>query len=310
MALRESLIVGPRGSTGLLARLPCLIVYVALGMMSVSCGTGLAQKPIPGRGHSSLVTGKAFLVAGQSEGEGFGLYSYLLFEKPPAPQDRAKYLAAVEAWLREFPDLNRLETSYSRARLNAALIPVREPLEVQGPKTSGLSEGQWIRSNAERVLDGYDYERSRAILTRLRSGGVPLQGGPYLLSSLGPFLLEKRQKPALFQDLSAISLIPGHDKSTRVVFEWVLDFVDRASNPRAGEWDQASLEEFRRQQFNSQRTAFFHAGVPSERLAQLAPYIAIVFPLEDERANQTFDIPRPRFQGKHIGRSIWLVRQL
>ena len=306
----------PDGSQSLLQHVVALSLLGAMALMTAACERGLVVPTESANAFSHLVAGRALLPADQTEGTGYGLYSYLVFEAPPTSENRAKYIVALEACLGEVPDLERLEKKYPKARLNAMFIPVRESLRSQAVGPPGQSNRERVRSQAQRILEGYDYSRASTILARLRKGvrtrkkeDISMQGGPYLVSSLRPASADEAPTPTLFQDLSATKLISSEDQWTGAVFKWVLDFVGRVSIPQPGLWNRASLEGLRNELLNSQRTAFFHAHVPSEKLPDLEPYIAIVFPLEDERTNQTFDVPEPRFQRKDTDRWIWLVRQ-
>jgi hypothetical protein len=69
-----------------------------------------SQSRLPTRGNRE--TGRSFLVSGEPETTGYGLYSYLLLGSPPTAASRERYLKAIEEYLR-FPT-SRLEMSTSR----------------------------------------------------------------------------------------------------------------------------------------------------------------------------------------------------
>src|SRR5262244_2250915 len=119
-----------------------------------------------GRG-MSRETGRYFLLAGQRETAGYGLYSYVLLGAPPS-----------EASLEEY---------VPRAELNILYLPVRSvPPE---PVTAA-----W-------ALENYDYARARAVLRVLEGSN---RDGPYILAAFKPLGGAGATGPYLFQDLSSV----------------------------------------------------------------------------------------------------------
>src|SRR5215475_12461906 len=82
-----------------------------------------SQSRLPTRGNRE--TGRSFLVSGEPETTGYGLYSYLLLGSPPTAANRERYLKAIEEYLR-FPDLTRLETfNLAYRTLNVTYLPIK-----------------------------------------------------------------------------------------------------------------------------------------------------------------------------------------
>lgn len=159
----------------------------------------------------------SFLVQGQAEAEGYGLYSYLLLGSPPGEASVPRYLSAIEAYLGLIPDLKSLEQYIpDRRDLNVAYLPIGVP------PPSAIS-GKW-------VLEHYDYARSRALLR-----GIPgtHRAGPYIVSSLRPLRVTgETVRPLLHQDLSSV---PPH-----LVSAWMKAFLNQAAQERF--WEGRSVE--------------------------------------------------------------------
>ncbi|HSV61094.1 MAG TPA: hypothetical protein VLJ19_19560 [Variovorax sp.] len=188
---------------------PCsLSVFV----VSDSRATPSPPSPAPGKRE----TGTMFLVQGQAEPAGFGLYSYFLLGAPPDNEHaRERVLKAIDAFLRMTPSLTALEGLFERGELNANQMPVDAP--------DARPSAQWI-------LEHYDYARARAILARIDG---TLRQGPYLVSVLKPVGTRGAMpEPVLVQDLSAV---PAH-----LVGDWYRLFLNQASQEHF--WESQKLE--------------------------------------------------------------------
>jgi len=183
------------------------------GMME-NCALRVFVAPPYGGASSSRggrETGRMLLPAKQPEVEGYGLYSYLLFGVPPAPEDRERYLQAIMAYLRMIPQLVALEKEeygFKPHELNVIYLPILEALP---PETQEVTP-EW-------VLAHYDYTRVRALMKALPGSN---RAGPYLVSTLRP-LGQTTVTPEkyLFQDLS---VVPPH-----LVSLWVGEFLNQAA---------------------------------------------------------------------------------
>lgn len=175
------------------------------------------RRDAQGRG-MSRETGRFFLVAGQAEAPGYGLYSYFLLGAPPSEASRERYLKALEAYLSLIPDVVSLEEYVPRVELNIFYLPVRtaptEPVTAQG------------------VLESYDYARARSVLR-----GLPGQNrdGPYIVAALRPASGATAGTPGsyLFQDLSSV---PPH-----LAASWVKEFLNQAAQERFWEAKKGAL---------------------------------------------------------------------
>jgi hypothetical protein len=161
-------------------------------------------------------TGRSFLIKGEQEKDGYGLYSYLLFGSPPTSQSRDRYLKAIEAHLELIPDVTKLEGYFDRKQLNVTYLP----LEVRPESDVSAS---WI-------LERYDYARARSILDSL---GGEHRNGPYIVS-----FLRSPGKPVdataryLYQDLGSVP--------PDLVEHWEKEFLNQAAQehfwePKTGE---------------------------------------------------------------------------
>src|SRR5215472_1786410 len=114
-------------------------------------------------------TARGFLLKGEKEKAGYGLYSYFLLGSPPIESSRARYLKAIQAYLSLIPTVTDLEDYVSPDKLNITYFPVKSPLPVN--------------PTAEWLLDNYDFARARVLLDLLPGAHT---AGPYFVSVLKP----------------------------------------------------------------------------------------------------------------------------
>lgn len=169
-----------------------------------------------------LLSGRAFLLPDGQEPEGYGLYSYLLFEAPPKDQtERARYLKALEAYLRVFPLMTELERHKRRSELNITLIPVKRTTEL----SDDLDEPKRAAQAATQILAAYDYARAQVLLDGL--GKDAMGSGPYLISRMADAPLA-----TLFLDMSHVA--------PHLVGEWTRIFYWLAAQERS--WSEVALQ--------------------------------------------------------------------
>lgn len=163
-----------------------------------------------GSKRGGLESGAAYLLTGRDEPKGYGLYSYLLFATRPTAQNRERYLAAIEAYVKAVPAILALEAAGIAAhRLNATFLPLTS-------RTAGEPSVDWL-------LAHYDYARARAILAALP--GEYLGGGPYMVSALAPLgRVRTIAGHYLHQDLSSVP--------SRIVGLWAREFFSQAAQER------------------------------------------------------------------------------
>ncbi|HMS84425.1 MAG TPA: hypothetical protein PKD12_12300 [Nitrospira sp.] len=275
----------------------------------VACGMGIAEHTVMRNDQNqSKITGKTLLIGDKPETPNYGLYSYVLFESPPTAATKPIYLAIISACLKEVPDLDKLEQTYpDRKMLNAMFIPVKvfpfeqtEHNSVTGDSTNSQvpqPEHVQLRARAEQILEQYNYDRAREILRKLSN--VQKNGGPYLASSLVPVSSGNGTSSFLFQDLSVIRSVSSQDEQTEMAFQWVLDFVNRISNPRSIAWGRPLLDQFLNKTLDSMQVALTHRGVPVTQ-PQLKEYVSlsdIVFQPEDNSSKRTFLFPQGNLAG-------------
>ena len=171
----------------------------------------------------NLLSARRYLLPGDVEAPGYGLYSYLLFSAPPTDgEERARYLKTIEAYLLVLQDVDDyLGRHVGRRSLNATYIPLKK-LPVQGK-----SNTEW----AENVLAAYDYAAAQIFLNRVQQGH---QQGPYLLSVLKP-LSESGEPAHLWEDLTGV--VPD------LAWNWIRFFTYLAAQERS--WSEDSLQRFR-----------------------------------------------------------------
>jgi hypothetical protein len=167
----------------------------------------------------TLSSAKRYLLPGDTEEEGYGLYSYLLFSAPPRDgEETARYLKTIEAYLLVLQDVDEYLRRHVRKRhLNATYIPLR-----QLPQPAA-SNDEWAAS----VLAVYDYTAAQELL---RNVGASAQQGPYLISALQP-LTRSAVSTHLWEDLSGV--VPD------LAWDWLRFFTYLAAQERS--WSQESL---------------------------------------------------------------------
>lgn len=163
-------------------------------------------------------TGKSFLVRGENETKGYGLYSYLLLGSPPNDTELERYRELIETYLKIIPDILQLEKYIPINELNVDYLPV------ESKPTSEISVN-W-------VLEHYDYARARFLLKNIHRAN---RVGPYILSYYKPLSDELNiSEKYLFQDFSTV---PVH-----LISLWVKEFLNQAAQERY--WEQAKTQSF------------------------------------------------------------------
>ena len=161
--------------------------------------------------------GFAFLLAGQQETPGYGLYSYLLLGAAPDESTQDRYLRTLDSYLRKMPHLTRLEQYLSPDQLNATYLPLTIP---PGRELSA----RWL-------LDHYDFARARVVLRQLPGN---LRRGPYFVSALRPLGKPSQDvREYLLQDLSTV---PPH-----LIDSWVVEFLNQSAQERF--WRVSTVEQ-------------------------------------------------------------------
>jgi len=164
-------------------------------------------------------TGRAFLLKGQNEAAGFGLYSYLLLGAPPIASNRERYTKCVESYLASIENVIELQSYFPKSKLNIAYLP----LQTSPP----------AKPSADWFLEHYDYARARALLDLLPGSH---RDGPYIVSVLHPLSPGSGVDQYLFQDLSSVP--PRGD----LVSWWVREFLNQAAQERF--WEPRTAQQF------------------------------------------------------------------
>jgi hypothetical protein len=193
--------------------------------VEIFIGRQEATTPNPGPGgnwRGALLSARRYLLPGEVEAPGFGLYSYLLFSAPPkGSEEKARYLKTIEASLLVLQEVDDyLGRHVPPSKLNATYIPVKK-----APDRGG-SDTQW----AENVLAVYDYTAAQILLNRVQQAH---RQGPNLLSVL------KRPSDAgtsahLWEDFTG--LVP------ELAWERIRLFTYLAAQERS--WSEDSLQRF------------------------------------------------------------------
>jgi hypothetical protein len=176
-----------------------------------------AATPLPPSGGGVVMSGRGYLAPGQTEPDGYGLYSYILFGAPPAPADRDRYVAILDAAQRLLRPVDDLARSLKPSQLNATWLPVKM-LPRSDPDT------KWL-------VDNYDYTAASVSLARARIRGNA--AGIYIVSVRTPLGRGNPSPPFLVQDLSHV---PAALAST-----WVTLFMNQAAQERF--WNSNTVDQ-------------------------------------------------------------------
>jgi hypothetical protein len=184
----------------------------------------ILQKQFGPRGGETrgLLTGRAFLLPGQSEPQGYGLYSYLLFDAPPRNQEeRALHLKALEAYVLLLPLMSELERHKRQSQLNVTFVPVTN--EVAMP--DDLTTPEQATRLAEQLLARYDYVQARVVLDSV--GKETRRSGPYFVSRI-----PGESTARLFVDMSHV--VPD------LAWDWTRAYCWLAAQERS--WSDVTLQ--------------------------------------------------------------------
>jgi hypothetical protein len=215
-------------------KLTATVRATAPGMVKVGCTVevfiGRKETVIPDRGtiqREKLFSAKRFLLPGESEEPGYGLYSYLLLSAPPMDTEaNARYVKTIEAYLLLLQNIDEFLRKHVRpSRLNATYIPLKEmPKPVRETPEPGKSNAEW----AANILAVYDYTAAKILLGNLDKSA---RKGPYLVAVLKP-LSEMNTPACLFDDFTGV--VP------ELVSEQVEFFTFLAAQERS--WSEEALE--------------------------------------------------------------------
>lgn len=160
------------------------------------------------RGDNRL-TGRAFLISGEPEPDGYGLYSYVLFPNAPHPGNRDRNLAVLNAFL-GMEEVKAFEAADIKPiELNITYLPLKE----EPPE----------KPTAEWLLEHYDYARAIIIADAIDQGH---RTGPLIASYTSPIRrgTEIDLAKVLVQNLAAV--LPD------MVFLWVREFMQQVRSPQ------------------------------------------------------------------------------
>jgi len=171
------------------------------------------------RGTGSVrATARTFLLKGQQEAAGYGLYSYLLLGSHPTETTLPRYQRVVQAYLGMIDDIAKFENEVG-GKLNITYVP----LETAAPEAV---DAPW-------VLQHYDYARTRLLLDALPGDR---KAGIYLVSSLKP-LSSRPNPPYMVQDLSSVPA-----ERSDLISWWLNEFQNQAAQERF--WEPRTAELF------------------------------------------------------------------
>ncbi|HEY6393695.1 MAG TPA: DUF4384 domain-containing protein [Bryobacteraceae bacterium] len=238
------------------------------------------------------VTASDFLVSSQTEKEGYGLYSYILFgARPESPgSDRwRRYYEAIVAYL-DIPAIGEVSRSVPPESTNLTFLPLalaenelpagglvspiqfrfvalrqaaHEALHKAGEKQFPYHDST-NGATACMLVDNYDYARAQGLLAVLPNSHME---GPYIISVTEPLSATRALPPQyLYQDLSSVP--------PELIRLWVKEFMAQAQENEF--WKTRSKDQF----VLRLRTAI---GVMSQQIPDLGKSIAWTFISADRR---------------------------
>jgi hypothetical protein len=191
-------------------------------------GGSPAVKAPGGAGGGGYITGRGFLVSGEKEIDGYGLYSYFLLGSRPDDTSRPRYLSAIKSYLRLSEASELLKVVREKNKINITYLPLKTaPSNNILSKLSVQDEINYSEV-AAWILDNYDYEQAQAFLMKVEGNNI---NGPYLVSFLKPLSNNSTAPPYLYQDLS---LAPPE-----IVSPWVKEFIIQAAKEKF--WEPNTL---------------------------------------------------------------------
>jgi hypothetical protein len=168
------------------------------------------------------ITGTAILLPTETEGLGYGLYSYALISHRPQAGELPKYKAYFRALL-ELPTAAEVERYVPRRRINITYLP----LDAYNPAWYTLS----LDDKVSYAVEHYDFARGSAMLASLSEHTGP---GPVIISLLKPLDLSSHPHPVLVQDLTLAQ--------PSLMATYVSYFVQQAAKDQF--WQEKALSHF------------------------------------------------------------------
>lgn len=219
---------------------------------------GVGAAPLPAG--PSLSTKRRFFTRNSSEEEGFGLYSYVLFQYSPATAaEKARYQAIFRAVVRRMNPIGLMPEKVDRKSINITALPVRGA--VPDPEADDETLAKWL-------VENYDYRYAADLLTPdlLSKGGIKrgtaLGSGIYIVSVPAPLSRNAAVKPFI-QNLSSVQ--------SDLAVTWVAFFINLAAQNR--DWTTGIPYRFAMNLRN--QIEIFAAAVPDVKnsIAQLIPLV-------------------------------------
>jgi len=167
-------------------------------------------------------TGREFLLSGDHEKSGYGLYSYLLWSNNPSEQDRKRFLTVIAAFL-SIPRAKVEEGSEMAVDSEGHQVAAAESVKPQNMNVAYIpvTAVPPAQVTADWVLDHYDVARARILLARVPKSP---HGGPYIVSALRPLRANLAAgEHCLFQDLSSPSITDD------LAYQWIQLFQSQAA---------------------------------------------------------------------------------
>jgi hypothetical protein len=218
---------------------------------------------LPPGGTLTRIAGRTFLERGETEQEGYGLYSYVLFRSPTTAGDWERQRAVIGSLLRIVASIETQSSllRLSDAEINATFIPLlpgtREGIDARLGERHGEPFARLTDEEQTMVIDmvlgNYDYGTAFRHLREIshRTGIARLSYGPYVFSMRTPLSAPSDAGEAyFFQDMSHV---PAH-----LTDMWIRYFQDVTSREgfQEGRFERIEIE-------LRTRLALVAAGVPA-----------------------------------------------
>jgi hypothetical protein len=179
-----------------------------------------------------LYTARSFLIGARAELPDYGLYSYLLFSKPPTTESRGRYVAALKAFLAH-PPAPSWEELLPHGNLNIFYLLLEDTPPEEIARCLRHTCDPVENAIIEWILNHYNYARAQIILRRIGRANRP---GPCIATMTAPLSLPmdvSLARPSAAPsggEAAPLVLIQDMSKTqAHLVSDWINLFIAKAT---------------------------------------------------------------------------------
>jgi hypothetical protein len=204
-----------------------LLAAVAVGLCA--CAMHMSGVRIEGEG---LYTARSFLIGARPELPDYGLYSYLLFSKPPTTESRGRYAAALRAYLAH-PPAPSWEELLPHGNLNIFYLLLEDTPPEAIARCLRHTCDPVEDAIIEWILNHYNYARAQIILKRVSRANKP---GPCIVTTTAPLplpmaaTLARPSAPPSGGEAAPMVLVQDMSNTpAHLVRDWMNLFIEKAT---------------------------------------------------------------------------------